>query len=142
MKKVSLSEKELKSKRGKSSRVKGATYENKIAKIIKDIYNITLKRTPSSGGFAKEQHNEFFCGDLTCVDKGINFLLHIEAKNQKVLKLKDWLEQARSDCVRGKIPVVIFHTSKQVHGKAEDYITLPLSEFLNLVPVEKLVKRR
>ncbi len=131
-----------KSKRGRSSRVKGATYENKIAKLFNKTYeefDLSLKRTPLSGGFSKDKNNPFLCGDLTCLNDELFFLLHIECKNQKKVKIMDWVKQARSDCPSNKIFSVIFHTSQQEHGFAEDFITLPLKDFLELVPGDNII---
>lgn len=137
-----------KSKRGKSAKVKGASYERTIAKIFKKFLNIDLVRTPQSGGFAKKstKANEFR-GDITCLDESIYFKLHIEAKNHKTWKLKDWFKQATEDCPKGKIPCVVFHqTQENKDGKriseSKEYISMQLEDFLAIVDKEKIITQK
>lgn len=134
------------SKRGKRSKNKGATYERKIAVIFKDNLNINLTRTPQSGGFAKKSNKaEEFKGDLTCLEKDKEFLLHVECKNQKSVAMRKWLQQAEGDCPKGKIPIVVFYLGQQIkdgHVKEDamgDYVTISLSHFLELCG-DKVVK--
>ena len=103
------------SKRGKSSRNKGATYERTIAKKFNKKYNVELTRTPQSGGFAKKSKKaDDFRGNIVTVDKDLDMLLHIECKHHKTWAMKDWLKQANSDCPKGKIPVVIMHQLQEI----------------------------
>jgi hypothetical protein len=132
------------SRRGKSSRIKGATYENAIAKKFGDKWGIRLVRTPMSGGFQKSSDNEDIRGDLSCLDKGTRFLLHPECKKQKTWKLREWYKQAKEDCPSGKIPVVIYHEFRKIEeGKrvreAEDFVQIRLSDFLEIVDKDKVV---
>lgn len=134
-----------KSKRGKSAKVKGASYERTIAKLFKQYLGIDLVRTPQSGGFAKKSTKaDEFRGDITSLDDNILFGLHIECKNQKTLKMKDWLKQSQEDCPQGKVPCVIFHQNQEnKDGKrvceADDFITLKVTDFLQIVNKEKIV---
>lgn len=134
-----------KSKRGKSAKVKGASYERTIAKLFKKYLGIDLVRTPQSGGFAKKSTKaDEFRGDITSLDDNIIFGLHLECKNQKTLKMRDWLKQSQEDCPQGKIPCVIFHQNQEnKNGKrvceAEDYITLKVEDFLQIVNAEKII---
>ena len=134
-----------KSKRGKGNRQKGSNYENTIAKKLSSFFNILLKRTPQSGGFAKESNSDIK-GDLVCLDKDVVFNLHVECKNQKSINIKKWLEQAERDCPEGKIAIVIFHLPQLIEGgkiaqKANDYVVLSLSDFLLIVDKQKVVCR-
>lgn len=143
-----LSKKLVQSKRGSGSRRKGANFERKLAKIFKDRFNIELVRTPLSGGFAKKSNKaDGFRGDITTVDKSIEFKLHIEAKDQKTWKLKDWLNQAKSDCPKGSIPIVVFHKSQEIKEnkvveKSTNYVALELEDFLSLVHKEDIIRKR
>lgn len=59
-------------------------------------------------------------------------------KNQQKWSLPKWIKQAESDCPEGRVPIVIFHE----HNTSNDYVTLSLEDFLNLVPKDKVVGRR
>jgi len=124
------------SKRGKNSKAKGATYERNIAKKFQTAYGIELARTPQSGGFAKKSEKaEDFRGDILPVDKDLDLKLHVECKDQKTWCLPQWLNQAESDAPKGKVPVVIFHK----YNTSKDYVTLSLEDFFSLVSREKIV---
>ena len=135
-----------KSLRGRKSRAKGSSYESKIANIFNtgfEAFGLVLKRTPSSGGFAKAEKNEFVSGDLSCLSPDLYFKLHIECKSQKVIKMREWISQSNSDCVEGKIPTIIFHVSKEMSKlDVGDYITLPLKDFLIIVDGESIIEER
>ena len=143
--KVSSSQKRLNDeheervKRGKNARRKGGNYERLLAKIIGDRYNIELKRTPQSGGFAKKSTlADDYRGDITIVNPKQYLKLHIEAKTHKTWALKDWLKQSEEDCPKGRVPIVIFHQ----HNTSKDYVCLSLDDFLSLVEKDKVVGRR
>ena len=124
------------SKLGKRSRNKGASFERTIAKKFKERYGVDLVRTPQSGGFAKNVKKAVeFRGDVVSADNSIELVLHIECKNTKSWSLPSWILQAESDCPEGKIPVVIFHK----HGTSKDYISLSLEDFFKLVTKESIV---
>ena len=133
--------------KGKYRRQKGGQYERDIAKLFKEKFGITLSRTPMSGGFQKNKSGEDFRGDITNLDKSIDFKLSIECKNQKAWSLPAWIRQAEEDAPEGKYPVVISHRHRvvkegKVETKAEDFITLKLSDFLEIVEQSKIIKRR
>ena len=136
------------SKRGKRSKNKGATYERKLANYFKEKLGITLTRTPQSGGFAKKfNKSEDFKGDIVCLEDNVELLLHIEAKNQKSVSIRKWVNQAEEDCVKDKIPAAVYYSGEIVKdGKVKekkkgDYITLKLDDFMKIVDVDKIVKR-
>lgn len=138
----------VQSKKGKSAKVKGASYERTVSKIFKKLLGIELVRTPMSGGFAKSSEKaEEFRGDIVCLDESINFNLHIECKNQKTWKLKDWLFQAKSDCPKDKVPCVVMHQIREIDGgkettKSQDYIVLELEDFLKIVDKKKIITKK
>ncbi|MFI3211566.1 MAG: hypothetical protein R3Y64_11035 [Peptostreptococcaceae bacterium] len=141
-----LEEQLEKSKRGKGAKLKGASYERTVAKIFKKYLGIDLARTPQSGGFAKKSEKaEEFRGDIVNLDNTKEFKLHIECKNQKTLKIKDWFKQALEDCPLSKIPCIVFHQQllnkegKRVQ-ESEDFITMRLEDFLELVDKDIIVK--
>lgn len=126
-------------KRGKKSKRKGSQYERDIAKRFQARYGVELKRTPQSGGFAKKcDLADDYRGDITIVDTKQMLLLHIECKNQKTLSIPKWIKQAEEDCPNGRRPIVIFHQ----YGSSKDYVTLSLSDFLELVEKDKVVGKR
>lgn len=126
-------------KLGKRSKLKGDGYERAIAKIFGAKYNINLKRTPQSGGFAKKSEKaDDFRGDITVVDDKIMLLLHLECKNQKTWALPAWIKQAEEDCPEGRVPVIVIHK----HNTSKDYVVLSLDDFLEMTPKDKVVGRR
>ena len=143
----SLEEKIQLSKRGKSSKLKGASYERVIAKKFKEKFGIELKRTPMSGGFSKGSSKaDDFRGDITVVDKGVDFKLHLECKDHKAWSLPSWIRQAKDDCPQDRIPVVVFHRRQlNKDGKrvqeAGDYISMSLEDFLEVVDPSKIIFR-
>ena len=142
-----LEEKINQSKRGKSSKSKGGEYERNVARKMKEKLGVELTRTPSSGGFKKDVKGTSFKGDISNLDDNITFMLHIECKNQKSWSLPAWFKQAEEDCPEGRIPTVIFHRGqKNVEGKreqtAQDFITLKLDDFLDIVDSTKIIVPR
>lgn len=126
-------------RRGKNAKAKGAEFERTIAKKFQSRYGVDLKRTPQSGGFAKKSTlADDFRGDITIVDTKQMLLVHIECKNQKTWQLKQWLEQAESDCPSGRIPIVVFHE----YNKSNNYVCLSLEDFFSLVEKDKIVGKR
>lgn len=122
-------------KLGKRSRNKGSSFERTIACKFKEVLGIDFVRTPLSGGFAKQKDkSEGFRGDIVPTDSRVKFNLHVECKNTKTWSLPAWLKQSQHDCPEDKTPVVIFHQ----HGTSNNYITLDLDQFLELVDKDKL----
>jgi len=123
-------------KRGRKSRNKGATYERKVAGIFKKEFDLSLSRTPQSGGFqkGKNTHSDFK-GDIVCLDEGVEFNLHIECKNAETLSIPAWTRQAEEDCPPGKIPAIIFHRK----NTDIESIVLTLEDFLRIVDRDKII---
>jgi len=141
-----LTAKIAQSKRGRSSKNKGANYERAIKKVFKSTLGIDLERTPLSGGFAKSKNLNPVKGDLNSLDDSIKFNLHIECKNHKTWSIKEWWRQASEDCPKGKYPVVIMHQGQEnKDGKrvqeACDFVFLRLSDFLDLVDRNKIIEK-
>lgn len=105
---------------GKKSKRKGSTYELKIAKILSTWSDMQLKRTPLSGGWARE-HPEV-SGDIVCVEPDKFFPLHVECKNNEQWSwertlhgqgpvFNSWWLQTIRECPNGiivKFPVLVF----------------------------------
>lgn len=122
-------------RRGRGARNKGANYERKIAEKFKERYDIELRRTPQSGGFAYDSKRaDEFRGDILPVESNVDMKLHIECKNQKTWQLRSWLEQAESDCPEGKIPMVVMHKP----NTSKEYVVLDLEDFFKLVDKNKI----
>lgn len=131
------------SKQGKRSRNKGNSYERTIAKVFNDKYGTLLVRTPMSGGFHKKKESELK-GDIINIDPDFDFKLQIECKNQASWRVKEWLTQSETEARANRIPVLIMHRHKEiidgkVQEKAEDYVVLKLSDFVELVDKSKVV---
>ena len=111
---------------GKMSRRKGSGYERKVAHILEVVWDEKFKRTPLSGGWAKEK----ITGDIVPIDRQEdNFPFSIECKNQKAISVPKWLNQAKEDCPEGKIPLLIFHLLRD----QDEYVCLTLTNFTNLI---------
>lgn len=137
-KEMDAEEKEARSRRGRSARAKGAQFERDMAKRFQANYGIELVRTPQSGGFAKNKKAaEGFKGDIVPVDKNVELAIHIECKSQKQASILKFMEQAKKDCPKGKIPHVVFRE----YGTKNVYVTLPLEGYFKLVrKIEKVGK--
>ena len=131
------SKKESASRKGRNSKNKGASFERKLAKIFKEAFGIDFVRTPQSGGFARQLDGaEGFRGDIVPADRDVVFLLHVEAKNAKTWSFPLWMTQAEADAPEGKVPIVVAHK----HGTSKSYVLINLMDFLNLIPLDKIVK--
>lgn len=136
---IKNSQKEKLVRQGKNAKRKGGQYERDIAKKFQSHYGVELKRTPQSGGFAKKSDKaDDYRGDITIVDPKQMLLIHIECKDQKTWKLRDWIEQAVSDCPDDRTPLVVFHQ----HNSSNDYVCLSLEDFFKLVDKNKVVGKR
>lgn len=121
---------EARSRRGRNSRAKGATFERTVAEKFQERYGVGLVRTPMSGGFAKSKDkSEGFKGDIVPVDKNVSLKVHCECKDAKTWSLPAWFKQAESDCPKGKVPLVIFHKN----NSSQDYVALSIEGFFSLV---------
>ena len=125
--------KEQMSRRGRTSKAKGANFERTVASKLKDAYGEDFVRTPLSGGFFRK--SETLRGDIVLADKNLDCMLHIEAKNSKTWKLPEWIKQSQNDCPQGKISCVVFHQ----HRTSNDFIALSLEDFFKIVPKENII---
>lgn len=118
-----------KAKKRKNSRVKGSSYERKIALGLMGWFGGVWKRTPLSGGWSKGS-DYGVSGDLVCTLKNP---FHIECKHREqwqlddlitgtrargTCSLMDWWEQACREAPRSpkkKWPILIFHRNRGGH---------------------------
>lgn len=91
---------------GKKSRNKGQKAERELAKILSHWYGKELRRTPLSGGWAKDHVQGDIAGDA-------DFPLSVECKTHKKFRLEwlwdfdcevqSWWEQTLKQCKLGKL---------------------------------------
>ena len=130
--------KEDRSRLGRRSRNKGASFERKIAEKFKKFFGIELSRTPQSGGFMKKSEvADNFRGDILPTDKNVKLHVHVECKNAVKWSLPSWLAQAESDCPKDRKSIVIFHKD----NSSIDYVCLKLEDFLQMVKPEQIYTR-
>jgi hypothetical protein len=80
----------------KYSRIKGNNYQRDVAKLIGKVFDLEWKdhaaSTPQSGGMKWK-------GDIQKSPLLKEMLpFHIECKDQRTLRLKQWIKQAEEDC--------------------------------------------
>ena len=138
---AAIDEKIARSKRGRSSKNKGSSYERDVvAKSINTVLGhlgIDMRRCQQSGGAHKDLSHSMLRGDVVNYGDG-EFPFHVEAKNHKTWSLKAWWKQADEECAEGNIPLVVFHQGQRIEGgkvveKADDFVMLRFSDFLELV---------
>lgn len=98
-----------------NSRRKGATFERKLAGILKNEYGYNCRRTAQ------------YCGKSGDASDVVGLPgLHIEAKAQERMCLYDWMAQAVRDAKKG-LPAV-FH--KKNYG--DILVTMRLQDFMKI----------
>lgn len=106
---------------GKRSKDKGAAFERLIARKFSETFDTILKRTPLSGGWAKEY--EGAAGDLVCVDEDFDFPFCVECKNEEGWRLESlftdnhawfdrWWAQLMRECPPTKVPILVFSRNR------------------------------
>jgi len=103
--------------RGRSARIKGATFERELAKYFTD-------KTPLE---AKRGIGQTRCGGAEVSDVDIPYV-HVEAKRQKRCRIKAAMEQAIADAnVNGKLPVAVTRDDR-----ADILCTMRLDDWIHL----------
>lgn len=99
-----------------NSKQKGARFERLLASKFRE-YGYQARRTAQ------------YCGNTGDASDVVGLPgIHIEAKHQEVMRLYDWMAQAKRDAGgTGKIPVV-FHKK----NNAEILVTMELGNFMQL----------
>ncbi|NHZ84892.1 MAG: hypothetical protein GWP19_03315 [Planctomycetia bacterium] len=113
--------------RGRGSRVKGGTFERRIAKLLQEQFDVSVKR---SGAQEQWKHS---VGDLQPDPKSDTILNNYfwECKNRESMgkALLDWYKKAKSDAEKGgKIPLVVATKNQE-----DDYVFIRLEDFLELL---------
>lgn len=135
------------SRRARTSKSKGSSYERKIAKKLGAWSGETLRRTPQSGGWAGGAAHGV-SGDLVC-DRPKRWPFHCELKKREGWGLEDlivglrasttdtrsvlgWWDQTIRTCPAGKMPMLIFarnHLPDLVMMKQGDFAALTPHDF-------------
>lgn len=103
--------------RGRSARIKGATFERELAKYFTDNTPLEAKR-----GIGQTR-----CGGSEVSDVDIPYV-HVEAKRQKRCRIKAAMEQAIADAnVNGKLPVAVTRDDR-----ADILCTMRLDDWIHL----------
>ncbi len=117
---------------GRMSRNKGAGFERVVAKALEQAFGVRMKRTPLSGGWAKDFPE--VAGDVVCIEPDTEFMYCVECKKEEQWKLESlfsdrhawfdgWWAQLIRECPNGKIPLLVFARNRIrafVAGRKED----------------------
>ena len=121
-----------------NSRAKGQRFERDICKALGDWWGCSFKRTPLSGGWAKEK----LVGDITPVTEGaFPWLFSVECKDQQgwgideffrneKSKLHSFLDQCISDADKKKLVPLLIAKSKNVKPLCFVPLSIPAYGFL------------
>lgn len=101
---------------GRKSKDKGADFERLVAKMFANVYGMLFRRTPLSGGWAKDA--DVAAGDLVCVDDP-DFGYCVECKKEEGWCLESlftdkhawfdaWWKQLVEECPEDKEPLLVF----------------------------------
>ena len=100
------------------SRAKGTKFENDVVAFLKDHGFPKAKRLPFSSPL----------GDI----QGTPIVL--EAKDQKTMKLPEWLEQAaKSGLKAGLLNAVVHKRARK--GTSKAYVTMELEQFVQILAI-------
>lgn len=106
---------------GRASKIKGKTYERKVAKILSKAFNTKVQRVPCSGAFEDWKGD---LRDLTGVLKSFVW----ECKHQERLNIWDCLRQSQAQSSAGRIPVLVFTKNYE-----KDFVALELQDFISIL---------
>lgn len=116
---------EAASRRGRRSKVKGKAFERSVAERI-----AMWLQLPTSDVWAARSGTKENDINLSAAARAL-WSYWVEAKNQKTLKIPEWIRQAEADAAQlggGRTPVIIF---KQ-HGDSKKYVVLDFETFMDL----------
>jgi hypothetical protein len=119
---------EAESRRGRSSKQKGARYERLIAEAVAEWLGL-----PTSDVFrTRTGSNKEDIG--LSEEAARRFPFSIEAKHHKSLKLPEWIKQASTNAAKvGRKPVVVFRASRDRGSESTDYVCLTFFDFMEIV---------
>jgi hypothetical protein len=104
---------------------KGKDFENKVAEAIQQMGLGKARREIGSGSGKMK-------GDIFC-----NIPFMIEAKNQKVVKMQEWVQQAQEQSRIGNADsnkwALVIKNPKSPNANPEMWVTIDFYEFLELL---------
>lgn len=86
-----------------SNFAKGKSFEQRVAGMVRRKADMLAKRNPGSHTNGARRADVF-----------TNLPIHIEAKDQETVKIKEWFEQADSVAAGFQTPVVVFRKDEEV----------------------------
>lgn len=120
------------SRRGRSSKAKGARFERLIAETLAEWLDL-----PPSDIFRTRTGSDKEDIGLS-QEAARRFPFSVECKHHKSLKLPEWLKQAETNAKKvGRTPLVIFRQSRAAGSESRDYVVIPLFDFMELVTRER-----
>lgn len=110
----------------RSAKNKGNRYENHLIEVFRENLDEKAQRTYGSGaGLDKNDINL------------PQFDIEVEAKNQKTLKILDWIEQTQSqEGKSGRTSVLIFRNPRKAEF-LESFVVMDLYDWMELVKRQK-----
>lgn len=122
-----------------NSRQKGSSYERAIAKLFEEWSGSSVKRTPLSGGWAKEAAFEAK-SDLVSTDKKFPFAVECKKREGWVLEhilytkteIFSWWEQTVKETPEGKIPLLVFSKNR-----SKNFAMLSIEGWRKIAPTRR-----
>lgn len=109
-----------------SAKNKGNRYENHLIEILRQQLDEKAQRTYGSGAGLDKN-------DVVLPQ----FDIEIEAKNQKTLKILDWMEQTQSQQNKsGRTSVMVFRNPRKAEF-VESFVVMDLYDWIELVKKQK-----
>lgn len=110
----------------RSSKNKGNRYENHLIEVLRAQLDEKAQRTYGSGAGLDKN-------DVVLPQ----FDIEIEAKNQKTLKILDWMEQTQSQQNKsGRTSVMVFRNPRKAEFQ-ESFVVMDLYDWIELVKKQK-----
>lgn len=109
---------------GKSARDKGANYERKIAKRLKDEFGVDVKRTGA------QERWKVHGGDINAAKYQDTILTDFfwELKCREQWQIIDWYKKASYDAGPYQTPLIVATKNRE-----DDYVFLSLDNFLSIL---------
>lgn len=112
--------------KSKSAKAKGGRYENFLIEVLRSQLDEKAQRTYGSGSGLDKN-------DVVLPQ----FDIEIEAKNQKTLKILDWMEQTQSqENKSGRTSVMVFRNPRKAEFQ-ESFVVMDLYDWIELVKKQK-----
>jgi hypothetical protein len=112
--------------KAKSAKNKGNRYENHLIEVLRSQLDEKAQRTYGSGAGLDKN-------DVVLPQ----FDIEIEAKNQKTLKILDWMEQTQSQQNKsGRTSVMVFRNPRKAEFQ-ESFVVMDLYDWIELVKKQK-----